>query len=133
MSEEDVSTLGRAYEAFNRGDIEGALQAFDPEIEWHEPEGGPQAAGIFRGTEAVVSGVFGTIPEHWEEFQADPHDFIDAGEHIVVLGHYRGRAKGDGGALDAQFAHVWRMRNGKAVHFANYADTMMWARAMGKA
>lgn len=52
---------------------------------------------------------------------------------IVVLGHFRGRAKGDGGALDAHFAHVWRMRDGKAVHFTNYVDTMTWARAMGKA
>ena len=33
MSEEDVSTLRRAYEAFNRGDIEEAVQAFDPQIE----------------------------------------------------------------------------------------------------
>ncbi|MDQ3648162.1 MAG: hypothetical protein M3433_06200 [Actinomycetota bacterium] len=65
-------------------------------------------------------------------FEADPHDFIDAGEHIDVTGHFRGRPKGDGGTLDAHFAHVWRMREGKAVHFTNYADTMMWARAMGR-
>ncbi len=133
MSEEDVSTLGRAYEAFNRGDIEGAVQAFDPQIEWHELEGNPQASGIFRGTDAVVNEVFGTIPENWDEFEADPHDFIDAGEHIIVLGHFRGRAKGADGTLDAHFAHVWRMRDGKAAHFVNYADTRAWAQAMGKA
>ena len=133
MSEEDVSTLRRAYEAFNRGDIEAVVQDFDPQIEWHELEGNPQAAGIFRGTDAVVNEVFATVPEHWEEFEADPHDFIDAGEHIIVTGHFRGRPKGDGGTLDAHFAHVWRMRDGKAVHFTNYADTMMWARVMGRA
>ena len=132
MSEEDVTTLRQAYEAFNRGDIEAVVQAFDPQIEWHELEGNPQAAGIFRGTDSVLNDVFSTIPENWDEFQADPHDFIDAGEHIIVTGHFRGRPKGDGGALDAHFAHVWRMRDGKAGHFTNYADTTMWARAMGK-
>ena len=103
MSEEDVTTLRQAYEAFNRGDIEAVVQAFDPQIEWPELEGNPQASGIFRGTDSVLTG------------------------------HFRGRPKGNGGTLDAHFAHVWRMRDGKAVHFTNYADTMMWARAMGRA
>lgn len=104
MSEEDVTTVRQAYEAFNRGDMEGAVQAFDPQIEWHELEGNPQAAGIFRGTDAVINEVFATVPENWEEFEADPHDFIDAGEHIIVTGHFRGQPKGDGGTLDAHFA-----------------------------
>lgn len=133
MSEQDVNTLRRTYEAFNRGDLDEVFKAFDPQIEWHELEGNPQAAGMFRGTEAVADEVFATIPENWEEFEADPHDFIDADEHIIVTGHFRGRPKGNGGTLDAHFAHVWRMRDGKAVHFTDYADTMMWARAMGKA
>ena len=37
-------------------------------------------------------------PERWQEFDADPHDFIDAGEHVIVLGHSRGRPTDDGGA-----------------------------------
>ena len=106
MSEQDVDTLRRTYEAFNRGDLDEVFKAFDPQIEWHELEGNPQAAGLFRGTDAVANEVFATVPEHWEEFEADPHDFIDAGEHIIVTGHFRGRPKGDGGPLDAHFAHV---------------------------
>ncbi len=133
MSEQDIATVRRAYESFNRGDIDGALGMMDPQIEWHELEGNPQVSGIFRGTDAVRDQVFGSVPEHWDEFEQDPHDFIDAGEHIIVAGHYRGRPKGDGGTLDAHFAHIWRMRDGKAVHFTNYVDTMVWARAMGRA
>ena len=37
-----------------------------------------------------------------------------------------------GTAIAASAAIVWRMRDGKAVHFTNYADTMIWARAMGR-
>ncbi len=132
MAEEDVQTLRGGYEAFNRGDIDAVLEIFDPQIEWHELEGNPQVAGIFRGPEAVRDEVFASVPENWDEFEVDAHDFIDADEHIIVTGHFRGRPKGNGGALDAHFAHVWRMRDGKAVHFTNYADTMVWARSMGR-
>ena len=39
VSQQDVTTMRSAYEAFNRGDIPGALSAFDPQIEWQEPGG----------------------------------------------------------------------------------------------
>ena len=48
MSEQDVSTMRNAYEAFNRADIPAVLEAFDPQIEWHEPGGGSAPQGTFQ-------------------------------------------------------------------------------------
>jgi ketosteroid isomerase-like protein len=130
MSEQDVGTLRRAYEAFNRQDVPSVLEAFDPQIEWHEPGGGRAPQGTFRGAESVANDVFGTVPENFDEFRAETEGFIDAGDHVVVTGRFRGTAKG-GGDLDAAFAHVWEMRNGKAVRFQQYVDSGPWARAWG--
>ena len=63
-------------------------------------------------------------------FSAAPEQFIDAGEHVVVVGQFRGRANG-GGSLDAPFVHVWKMRNGKAARFDHYVEASAWARAWG--
>ena len=128
MSQQDVTTMRSAYEAFNRGDIPGALSAFDPQIEWQEPGGGRAPRGIFQGSESVGNDVFATVPAHFDEFRADPDQFIDAGDHVVVVGHFRGRAK-SGQQFDAPFAHVWAMRTGKAVRFHNYVQADAWARA----
>ena len=59
-----------------------------------------------------------------------PEQFIDAVEHVVVVGRFRGKAK-NGVTLDAPFVHVYRMRNGKAVFFQNYVDATRWANAWG--
>jgi ketosteroid isomerase-like protein len=49
MSQENVETLRRGYEAFNRRDIDGALEGLDPEVEWPNMLEGT----IIRGHQAV--------------------------------------------------------------------------------
>ena len=130
MSQDDVNTIQSAYEAFNRGDIPAVLEALDPQIEWHEPGGGRAVAGTFNGPDSVATDVFSTVPEMFEEFQATPDQFIDAGDYIVVIGRFRGQSKG-GQALDAPYAHVWHMRSGKAVSFHNHVAATPWAEGWG--
>ena len=130
MAEQDVESVRRAYDAFNRQDIPAVLDLFDPQIEWTEPGGGRAPAGTFRGPQRVADEVFATVPEHFDEFRAEPEQFIDAGEHVAVVGRFRGRAK-SGEALDAPFVHVHRMRTGKVTHFQNYVEAPAWARAWG--
>ncbi len=130
MSQQDVSTMQSVYEAFNRGDITAVLTALDPQIEWHEPGGGRAPKGTYRSPESVANDVFSTIPQNFEEFRAEPDRFIDAGDHVVAVGRFGGKAKG-GRTLDAAFAHVWAMRGGKALSFHNYVDAAAWAQGWG--
>ncbi len=130
MSQQDVRTMRRAYEAFDRADIPAVLSAFDAQIEWVEPGGGRAPAGTFRGPQSVADQVFATVPQNFDEFRAEPEQFIDAGEHVVVVGRFRAKSK-SGATLDAPFAHVWRMRDGKATHFQNYVEADSWATAWG--
>lgn len=130
MSQQDVQTLREGYEDFNRQDIPAVLERFDPQIEWNEPGGGRAPAGTFRGPQNIAEQVFSHIPENFDELRPEPEQFIDSGEHVVVIGHFRGKAK-SGAAVDAPFAHVWRIRNGKMVQFHNHVAVDEWARAWG--
>ena len=130
MAQQDVETMRGAYEAFNRADIPAVLAAFDERIEWSEPGGGAAPRGTYRGAESVGRDVFAAVPQHFAEIRAEPERFIDAGEHVAVVGRFRGRSKG-GRELDAPFAHVWAMRNGKAARFANHVEAGPWAAAWG--
>lgn len=47
MSQSDIETLRRAWDAYRRGDVAAASDALDPEVHWYgagEPEG--EAAGV---------------------------------------------------------------------------------------
>lgn len=78
----------------------------------------------------MAKDVFASVAENFEEFRAEPEQFIDAGDRVVVVGSFRGRAKG-GRTLDAPYAHIWALRGGKAVRFRNHVEAATWAAAWG--
>jgi ketosteroid isomerase-like protein len=52
MSVENVELVREAFEAFNRGDLEEALERMHPDIEWRTLDAFPDA-GTYRGREEV--------------------------------------------------------------------------------
>jgi ketosteroid isomerase-like protein len=128
-----VGLVRRSYEAFARDDMDGVLGDMDPDIEWHQAQGLPHG-GLYRGLDEVRRNIFDPLDEEWwDEFTADPDEFLDAGSEVVVLGRYRGRAKGTGKQLDVPFVHVWTVRDGKAVRFRQFLDTAGWVEALSPA
>lgn len=109
MAREDVQTMQKAYDAFNRADIPAVMEAMHSEIRWTEPGGGRAPAGTFNGPESVASDVFAPVPENFEEFSADVEEWIDAASYLAVTGHFRGSAK-SGAAVNVPFVHVENAR-----------------------
>ena len=117
------------YEAFGRGDVPTVLAALDPQIEWIDAEGFP-TAGTYIGPDAVVNEVFGPLMSDWDGFSVTANELIDGGDTIVSLGRYAGTFKATGKAMSADFAHVWTLRDGKAVRFRQYVDSPLVQEAM---
>lgn len=127
-----LSQVQAIYDAFSRGDVPAVLGAFDPGIEWWEAEGFLYAAGNpYVGPGGVAQGVFQRIVGDVAEFSVSPERYIDGGDTVVAEGRYRGTMKSTGMPVDAQFAHVWQLREGKVVRFQQYTDTRQWAAAAG--
>lgn len=132
MSQENVALIRGIYQAFATGDIAAVLGAMAPGIEWNEAENFPYADGNpYVGPEAIAAGVFARIGGEWDGFAVVPDAFHDAGDTIVVTGHYHGTYKATMLPFRAQMAHVWRVADGKAVGFQQYTDTLQAARVIG--
>ena len=125
----NLNKIKTVYDAFAKGDIPSVLEVLSADIEWTEAEGFPYA-GTYRGQKAVLEGVFMRLGTEWEGFAAVPHEFIDGGETIVALGKYSGVYKATNKSFQADFAHVWKLREGRAVRFVQYVDTLLVHRAV---
>ena len=126
MSEENVEVARGGYEDFNSGNIPGALARYDENIEWVEPGGGNAPSGTFHGRDSVGEEIFGKVPENFDEFSAEPEDFSDEGDTVIVTGRFKGKAK-SGAVLDAPFEHVLEIHDGKVTRFENKPDADAWA------
>lgn len=125
----NLNSVRGAYDAFARGDIPTVLGFLSPDIEWTEAEGFPYG-GTYVGPNGVLEGVFMRLGTEWEGFAAVPDEFIDGGDAVVVLGKYSGTYKATGKSFQANFAHVWKLREGKAFRFVQYVDTLIVDRAL---
>jgi ketosteroid isomerase-like protein len=130
MSQENVQVVRGLYEAFGRGDVPTVLGQMDQSIEWNEAENFIYAdRNPYVGPQAVLEGVFMRLGSEWEGFTVTPEEWLDAGNHVVVLGSYTGSHRGTGKEVRAQFAHVWGVRGGRVLRFQQYTDTKQFAEA----
>ena len=114
MSHENVELVRRAYEAFNRGDLDGMFADAAPAFEYRATGVIPGAAGVYRGPEEYSR----FLERWWGEFEApevDVHEFIDAGDQVLVSLTFRGRGKQSGVETTWDIWHVWTVRGGKVV------------------
>ncbi len=125
----NLNSVRGVYDTFAKGDIPAVLGFLSPDIDWMEAEGFPYG-GTYVGPNAVLEGVFIRLGTEWEGFAAVPDEFIDAGDTVVVLVKYSGTYKVTGKSFRANFAHVWKVQEGKAVRFVQYVDTLIVQRAL---
>ena len=127
---DNLAAVRSSYEAFGRGDLDGALAMMDDAIVWHQAQG-LSHGGIYHGLPAVRAAVFDPLDEQWwEDFDAVPDEILGGDDHVVVLGRYSARAKVTGKPLDVPFAHIWKFADGKAVRFHQFTDTRGWVDAL---
>ncbi len=119
---ENVEIIKRWYESPGR-------EFLDPNSEWLLAEGFP-AGGRYVGSEAVFEEFFPRLLSNFSEWGAKADEILDAGDFVVALGHYQGRAKTTGTEMKSPFAHVWKLSNGKIVQVRQYVDTVLVARAL---
>lgn len=131
MANTNAELIRSLYDAFARGDAATVLGTLDPQVVWNEAENIEYADGNpYIGPQRVAEGVFGRLMAEWDGFSVAPQQFVSEGNLVVVTGRYGGTYKASRARIDAQFVHVWTIRDGKVITFQQYADTLQFARAI---
>ena len=121
MSNQNLETAKKAYEAYGNADVETVLSTFDDDIEWVVP-GNSAISGTFRGKDQFVE-LLGKLAE--KSFTTTPEHLFADGDDVVAI-----TAVTAGGESALQ-ADVLTYRNGKVVKAKSIADTAMQERVYG--
>jgi uncharacterized protein len=134
MSESHVQLAERIYDLFGKGDIPAVLALFDEHIEWREAEGHPYrpSGAPLVGPQAILTDLFMRLGQDWDGLSVTPASLLPTPEGVLAQGRSKGTCKATGRSLDAQFAHVLTMRDGKLVGFQQYIDTAQLQAVMGR-
>jgi ketosteroid isomerase-like protein len=135
MQEGQIDVIRGIYDAFNRRDIDGVLGGMHPDVEVVETQDLAYAATLlrvlgprfvvlsagYRGHEEVRK-LFEAVWTLADWFIAEPQEFVEGDDWVVVVLRLRARAKGTGLEGEAQTAHLWGTRDGKGARLAVYTD-----------
>ena len=130
QTEHAKAELRAAYAAFNRGDIDAAVQFLDPNVEWIEPAEFP-GGGSYHGIEGAKQYLTQSRAGAGQVI-SEPERFIITGDRIVVFVHARVLPKGSNTWQDIRLADVYTFQGGRATKmhaFANRDDALRWAGA----
>jgi ketosteroid isomerase-like protein len=122
MSQQDVETLSRGYEAFGSGDTEAVLALLHPdvtvEVHTDRPDIGRE---IYHGHEGFLDN-FAELQDVFDDLVIDPQDLEDRGDRIMVTTRITGKGKGSGVAIEAKIFHVWTLRDGMASRLEIFSN-----------
>lgn len=114
------------YAALSKGDAPTALGMMADDIQWttmwHYKVDG-------LGPQKVAEGLLMPLMAEWSSFALTPSDYITEGETVISLGRFTGVHGTSGKSVDAGYAHVWTVRDGKIAQFRQYIDTLAVAEA----
>jgi ketosteroid isomerase-like protein len=130
MSESNVNAVKDAYRSFERGDMDGVMKGMAPDVDWSMTgqEGHFPTFGRRQG-EAGVRGFFRDVADTLDFHRFEPQEFYEAGDTVIVLGHYEMTVKKTGRRAGSDWVHVFTFRDGKVARFREYADTATFVEA----
>ena len=118
----NVEFVKGVYAAFGAGDVPKVLGSMHPQIQWTETAGF-KYGGVYRSPQAVLENVFAKIQVDFESFSIDVGRLVDAGNVVVMQGHYVAKGKATGKSVRAAVAHAFEISDGKIVRFDQYVDS----------
>jgi taurine dehydrogenase small subunit len=115
MSQENFEMVRRAFDAYNRGDLDAVVTDFASDCEYVSSGALPGGRGVYQGPEGYKRFI-GWIKDEFEDAHVDVNDLTDAGDRVLASLTLRGRGRQSGAATTWDLWHVWTVRSGRFVH-----------------
>jgi uncharacterized protein len=110
------------YAAVNRGDLDTALEAMDADIEFRSSGAFLDDGETYHGRSGVRR-FYEMVAEVIDELTYEVVEMSELGDgRVFVRLRFRGRGKESGIPVDLEGAHVWTLRDYKAIRLDAYSD-----------
>jgi hypothetical protein len=120
MPSAQIELLREGYEAFSRGDRDAMFRDAPPDFELITADRVTNP-GTYRGV-AEVKRFFEDLFEGFEEVVAEPEEFLERGDQVVVLLRVRSRPRGSTAVVENRIAHLWTIRDGEPVRIQIFPE-----------
>jgi uncharacterized protein len=127
---DQVDAAERLYRAMAARDPDALLDAMDEDFEGSVSAGMPLGVGgRHAGRRRMLRDVWAKVFSAYELTPEVTRYIETGGPELVAIGRYVGTARDTGRPLDAAFAHVLSIRDGRVASLEQITDTQRWHEA----
>lgn len=118
-----TAIVQQAYAAFAQGDVPAILDLVADEVDW-EFVGSEnlEYAGLRRNRDEVAA-FFAAVAAADAIHVFEPREFIEAGNHVTVLGWEQATALDSTEDFASEWVHVFTVRDGKITRWRGFFNT----------
>ena len=121
MTPSNAELLAPIHEEWGRGNWRLRFDLYHPDMEWGWSDEFPGLGGVYKDTRNPNPRLRAWLSE-WENWRAQAEDYLEFGDHVVVLARYHGQGRGSGVEIHQEGAHVFELRDGKIVRMEIFAS-----------
>ncbi|HEY2344761.1 MAG TPA: nuclear transport factor 2 family protein [Xanthomonadaceae bacterium] len=113
----------QAYEAFGRNDMAAMGELIAENVDWEFVGDAKLAYAGRRTTREQALQFFADIPKSDTIHAFEPREFIEAGEHLTVLGWEDSTAVDTGKRFQSEWTHVFTVKDGRVTRWRGFFNT----------
>ena len=114
MSQENLNVVQAALEAYLRGDERAMIEVLAEDVIIKNPRGLFDVPAVRHGRQGWRDSI-ADFEEVFDDLVPDVKEWVDAGDWVLCVLCWTGRAKGSGVAVEAHQVDAVRVRDGKIV------------------
>jgi ketosteroid isomerase-like protein len=122
MSRRNIDALRPIYAEWGRGNWQPRFAVYADDFAWGWSDEFPGLATPSQASEEVLSARLREWLSPWEDWRCLAEDYVASGDHVVVLTRYTGRGKGSRAEVDTRGAHLWTLRDGRAIRLEVFSS-----------
>ncbi|CAG9931262.1 nuclear transport factor 2 family protein [Candidatus Nitrotoga arctica] len=118
-----TTIVKQVYEAFGRGDVPAILNLIADEVDWEFVGSTNLPYAGRRKNPKEVADFFAAVAQSEDIHAFEPREFIEANEHITVLGWEDTTVRDTNKKFESEWIHVFTVKNGKITRWRGFLNT----------
>ena len=123
----DADLVHRAFEAFNRRDLEAVLELCDPEIVVHDPG---RTGAEFKGREKLGE-FWSEWLENFDSYSVELRELRETDRGLLAICRQAGKGKASGVEIEDNLFQLYAIRDGRFAEYWIFADREQAFRSAG--
>jgi uncharacterized protein len=128
---EKLALVESAFDAWNRGDIDGFARHVSEDVAWLEVSGRPESGTSERFGRDRLRHSLESLFDAWESYRLEVERIDDVGDRVLAIVREVARGRSSGVEVGSRRGYLITVENGEMARVEAYRDPAQAVRAAG--